>query len=203
MYEQALGCYVSVGFNTFFAHVTSRHEFLFREGDLHLNEGDRNYLFAVKEQMHNELGVTPPLYSHTGLGDIDLYLRFGNRWEYTCKFRRIDIALRQDSSFLPHQKRRLIILRQFPLVAKSIGVLTLDLKANLSLKRILLVACSCVRVSDLDEQVYGACRLAMSHHTMAQLLVLWKLILAGPLFLIPIFHLKVCVKGLALRRSIR
>ncbi len=94
MYEQALGCYVSVGFNTFFAHVTSRHDFLFREGDLHLNEGDRNYLFAVKEQMHNELGVTPPLYSHTGLGDIDLYLRLGNRWEYTCKFRRIDTALR-------------------------------------------------------------------------------------------------------------
>ncbi len=94
MYEQSLGCYVSVGINTLFGHVTSRHDFLLREGELQLAQGDRDYLFSAKEKMHEELGVSPALYSHTGLGDIDLYLRLGDTWEYTCKFRRIDVALR-------------------------------------------------------------------------------------------------------------
>lgn len=94
MYEQALHCYLSIGLNTFFAHVNSRADFLMRATELQLSEGEREYLFALREYMHKELGVSPPLYSHTGLGDIDLYLRFGNTWEYTCKFRRIDTALR-------------------------------------------------------------------------------------------------------------
>ena len=88
------GYYMSFGFNTFFAHVSARHDFLLRDSELQLSEGDKNYLFALKEDMHKELGVTAPLYSHTGLGDSDLYFRIGNRWEYTCKFRRIDAALR-------------------------------------------------------------------------------------------------------------
>ena len=75
VYEQKLWRYFSLGFNTLFAHVDSRHEFLLREQELQLSEGDKHYLFGLKESIHEKLGITPPLYRHTGLGDIDLYLR--------------------------------------------------------------------------------------------------------------------------------
>ena len=57
-------------------------------------KGIVSILYALKEQLHKELGITPAVYRKTGMGDSDLYLRLGNRWEYTCKFRRIDVALR-------------------------------------------------------------------------------------------------------------
>ncbi len=90
LYEQYLGKCFSVGINALFAHVSSRHEFLVRDEIAKLPIGDREYLFAVKEKIHRELGIVPALYSHTGLGDIDLYLRFGSWWDYTLKFRRVE-----------------------------------------------------------------------------------------------------------------
>ena len=92
--KYAPSCLVSFGINTLFAHVNSRHEFLFREQEMQLPPGDQAYLFTVKEEMHHLLGVSPALYSHTGMGDTDLYFRFGSCWDYLFKCRRINAALK-------------------------------------------------------------------------------------------------------------
>ncbi len=92
LYEQALTPWLSVGINGLFGHVASRHEFFLQEQNV--LEGTREYLSDVKEQMHEALGVCPPLYSETGFGDLDLYMRFWQRWDYCYKFRRIEAALR-------------------------------------------------------------------------------------------------------------
>lgn len=94
LYEQALTDWLSVGFDALFAHISMRHEFLLRGPEGRLPEGDRNYLFSVKDKMHRDLGVTPALFSHTGFGDIDFYFRIGKMWHYTLKFRRIDAGFK-------------------------------------------------------------------------------------------------------------
>lgn len=99
LYEQYLGRCISVGVNALFAHVASRHEFLLRGDDDGSNQrdrpqGDREYLFAVKEKIHRELGIAPAFFNRTGFGDIDLYLRFGSWWDYTLKFRRIESGIK-------------------------------------------------------------------------------------------------------------
>ena len=94
VFEQALGCYFSIGFNTLFAHVTARHDFLLRGQEELAPAGEREYLYELKERVHRILATSPALFSKTGMGDSDLYIRLGNRWEYTCKFRRIDAVLR-------------------------------------------------------------------------------------------------------------
>ncbi len=45
-----------------------------------LPEGDKEYLFQVKEKMHEDLGLCPALFSKTLFGDVDLYVRFGSRY---------------------------------------------------------------------------------------------------------------------------
>ncbi len=93
-YEQYLGYGCSAGFDALFAHVASRHEFLLRGAEEQLPPGDQEYLFAVKEKVHRELGLEPALFNHTGFGDIDLYLRFGSWWDYILKFRRIESGIK-------------------------------------------------------------------------------------------------------------
>lgn len=94
LYEQYVGYCFSIGVNAMFAHVSSRSEFLFRGAEAELPQGDREYLLSVKEKVHRELGLVPALYSKTGFGDIDLYLRFGSWWDYTLKFRRIESGIK-------------------------------------------------------------------------------------------------------------
>ncbi len=92
--EFGLTRHFSVGINTLFGHVASRHEFFLSGADAQLPVGDREYLFAVKEKMHKELGIAPAFFNHTGFGDVDLYARIGDRWDYTLKCRRIETGLK-------------------------------------------------------------------------------------------------------------
>ena len=92
-WEQAFNPYVSVGIGTFYGRVNARHEFLLKEAELAtLSEGDREYLFQAKEQMHRELGVVPAFYKKTGFGDTDLYVRLGMTFDYTLKCRHLEPA---------------------------------------------------------------------------------------------------------------
>jgi hypothetical protein len=75
-------------------HVASRHEFFLSGPDASLPDGDREYLLTLKEKMHKELGICPSVFSKVGLGDLDLYLRFGSEWDYCFKFRHIDAGFR-------------------------------------------------------------------------------------------------------------
>ncbi|MBA3752417.1 hypothetical protein H0X06_06565 [Candidatus Dependentiae bacterium] len=93
-FEQPVGCYTALGVGTVFGSVNVRHEFLLRGAELLLPEGDRDYLYQVKEKMHEELGITPAFYKHTGFGDVDCYVRFGTAFDYTLKCRRLDPTLK-------------------------------------------------------------------------------------------------------------
>lgn len=99
-YERFFTCHLAFGTSLLFMHVNSRHEFLFNPEDpdclpfADLGPGDRKYLFLLKARLNSELGVTPPLYSKTAVGDGDFYLRFGKTWDYTYKFRHIDLGLK-------------------------------------------------------------------------------------------------------------
>ncbi len=100
-YEQYLtclpyiGCDLSIGGSMLFVHLNSRNEF-FLEAECFpsMSFGDRKYLYLLKEKMNKELGVIPPLYSKTAVGDGEYYLRFGKTWDYTYKFRHIDAAFK-------------------------------------------------------------------------------------------------------------
>lgn len=45
-------------------------------------------------QANKELGLTHTWWNETSIGDIDLFLRFGNHWEYPRKFKAIDFYVR-------------------------------------------------------------------------------------------------------------
>lgn len=94
IFEQKVAPWLSVGINSLFIHVSMRHEFLFAELESRLPLGDKNYLLQAKEQIHQELGISPALFSKTGFGDIDLYLKARWGWEYILKCRNIDVALK-------------------------------------------------------------------------------------------------------------
>ena len=94
LYEQAFSSWFSLGVSALFAHVSVRHEFLLTGADDRLPVGDKEYLFQAKEKINKELGLSAPLFSKTGFGDIDLYARFGSIWEYCLRCRRIDSSIK-------------------------------------------------------------------------------------------------------------
>lgn len=95
LYEQAIACNVSVGASLLFMALNSRQEFIVEPDCIpNLSVGDREYLFLLKSQMNDTLGVTPPLYSKTAVGDGDFYVRYGCSWDYTCKFRHIESGIK-------------------------------------------------------------------------------------------------------------
>lgn len=96
-YERFFTYNIAFGTSLLFMHANARHEFLFEDDCLpfpDLGLGDRTYLFLLKNRLNRALGVTPPLWSKTVVGDGDFYLRYGMAWDYTLKFRRIDVGLK-------------------------------------------------------------------------------------------------------------
>jgi hypothetical protein len=91
-YEYAFNDWFSVGINTLFAHISSRHEFFLRGEQF--PQGDREALFEARDRIHKELGITPAFFSKTGFGDTDIFIRFGSIWEYLLKCRRIDAGIK-------------------------------------------------------------------------------------------------------------
>ena len=94
LWEQAITPWCSFGLDVLFAHVSVRNQFFLTGSDRQLPIGDKEYLFQTQEKMHQDLGVCPPLFSKTGFGDIDFYIRLSQMWDYTLKFRRIDASLK-------------------------------------------------------------------------------------------------------------
>ena len=69
----------------------SWYEFLLNEKDvtLSLKHGDVQELEELRRSMLQKLGFCGDHAHEAGIGDIDLYLRLGNYWEYELKFRSI------------------------------------------------------------------------------------------------------------------
>ncbi|MEX0939926.1 MAG: hypothetical protein WDZ41_01040 [Candidatus Babeliales bacterium] len=93
-YYQSLTENVGIGATWFAMHVFSRINFMLAENTLGLTTEQVRELDALRRCMQNSIGLEAPKWSKSGFSDIDLYLRFGNIWNYTYKFRRIDAGVR-------------------------------------------------------------------------------------------------------------
>ncbi len=93
-WHQSITNWLSTGFSWLFMRVASRHEFKLDainiERHISLRTGDAILLDDSRRAMLHEVGICEGSTVQYGFGDIDWYLRFGNMWEYTLRFRRID-----------------------------------------------------------------------------------------------------------------
>lgn len=86
--------WLSLGFSWFFMRVDSSQFFTpnFNEQKI-----DSPTVVAELEElrisMEKEIGITTSHAHQTGMGDLDLYIRAGNIWDYVLKCRRIQAAL--------------------------------------------------------------------------------------------------------------
>lgn len=106
-YHQALGKWFSFGLNTFVLRLQSWHEFFIEldKVSLRLQTGDLMELDETRRSMHRQLGLCGDHAHHTGIGDVDFYLRFGYSWDYFLKFRHIDAGARLGVIFPAASKR--------------------------------------------------------------------------------------------------
>lgn len=95
---QSITSWVSTGFSWLFMRVESRDDLLLEaqsaEPRLTIKPGDAILLDENLRQMFSDIGVLEGNTDQYGFGDIDWYLRIGNMWDYTLRFRRIDAGAR-------------------------------------------------------------------------------------------------------------
>jgi hypothetical protein len=92
--EQALTDNISIGGSWYAMHVFSRIHFVLGTNSLGLTAEQITELDALRRSIQASIGLESPKSSRSGFSDIDLYIRLGNIWDYTHKFRRIDAGLR-------------------------------------------------------------------------------------------------------------
>jgi len=95
-YQQAITDWLSFGLYSYVLHLESWHEF-FLEMDkisIRLQPGDLLELDEVRRSMHSQIGLCGDHAHHTGIGDVDFYVRVGHIWDYVLKFKSIDAGLR-------------------------------------------------------------------------------------------------------------
>ncbi len=97
-WNQQLYKYLSMGFSWLFMRVNSRDEFRLDvnniESRVALKPGDALLLESTLHKMFQEINIADGNTAQLGFGDIDAYLRLGNRWYYTMRFRSIDAGIR-------------------------------------------------------------------------------------------------------------
>ncbi len=85
--------------------VESRDEYFLDlnaiEPRINLKPGDANSLEETRRKMFREINIRDGNTAQLGFGDIDWYLRCGNRWDYTLRFRCIDAGAQLGVLFLP------------------------------------------------------------------------------------------------------
>lgn len=89
-----------VGFEWYFMRVNSSIDFFLEESRERAEELDR-----IRRDMNEVLGINGGHVDEAGMGDLDLYFRVGNDWDYTMKFRHIALGMRF-GALVPAGKRR-------------------------------------------------------------------------------------------------
>ncbi len=84
---------VSIGLSLFAMHVFHRITFQLGQNTLDLNPDQIADLDKIRRFMQSCIDLEAPKFSRGGFSDMDLYVRFGNIWDYSCKFRRIDAGI--------------------------------------------------------------------------------------------------------------
>lgn len=97
-YQQAFGKYFSIGASLAIMRVHSWNDFFLKSGSDHvsleLTPNDILELDEMRRQIHEQIGIMSDHSYQRGFGDIDLYFRLGNYWNYALKFRSIQAGLR-------------------------------------------------------------------------------------------------------------
>jgi hypothetical protein len=95
-FRQQIVPWLSIGFYALVMRVQSHFEFFLKKSDIQMNftEGDIIEIEELRRIMSQTIGLCSDNSRQAGVGDIDLYLRFGKVWDYPYKFRRIDAGLR-------------------------------------------------------------------------------------------------------------
>ena len=98
VWNQSIIDWVSIGFSWLFMRVNSRDEFKLNvnsiEPRISLKPGDAILLENNRRKMLQDIGIREGNTAQLGFGDIDAYIRIGNRWDYTLRFRRLDAGFR-------------------------------------------------------------------------------------------------------------
>lgn len=94
--------YIALGFEWYVMRVNSRIDFYLDEMREQAQELD-----TIRRSMNDQLGLLSQHVEEAGMGDLDLYLRLSNNWDYSLKFRHIDVALRL-GLLVPTGKRRVL-----------------------------------------------------------------------------------------------
>lgn len=86
--------YVAIGGSFMAMRSNSWYEFLLNEKDVtfSLKNGDAQELEELRRSILQKLGFCGDHAHEHGIGDIDVYLRLGNYWEYVLKFRSIQLG---------------------------------------------------------------------------------------------------------------
>ena len=90
-WQKALSQYLSIGGSFMAMRLNSWYNFFLNEKELsvQLRQGYAQNLEELRREILQQLGFRGDLAHEHGIGDIDLYLRLGNYWEYELKFRSI------------------------------------------------------------------------------------------------------------------
>jgi hypothetical protein len=72
---------------------------------MHLTPDQENQLDSQRRAMNELIGITSTQWSETGLSDTELYVRWGNVWEYELKSRQVDAGIKTGFYFSSGVKR--------------------------------------------------------------------------------------------------
>ncbi len=93
-WQKAITQYVSIGGSFLVLRLSSWYNFAFKGKDctLMIKQGDAQELEDLRRSILQQIGIYGDSSVQHGFGDTDLYVRFGNYWEYACKFRSIQVG---------------------------------------------------------------------------------------------------------------
>lgn len=87
-YDQQITNWLAAGVSFSFLHLNSNQKFTFGENVVGRTDDD------IRRRFNTELGIASTAWSHSGITDVDAYVRFGNVWNYVLKCRRIDSGIK-------------------------------------------------------------------------------------------------------------
>jgi hypothetical protein len=93
-WQKSITPYISIGGSFLVLKLNSWYNFAFNEKDciLHPKASEVQELEDSRRSVLQQIGIYGDFSTQRGVGDIDLYVRAGKYWEYTCKFRSIQVG---------------------------------------------------------------------------------------------------------------
>jgi len=105
-FRQQICSWFSVGANIFLMGSNSWQRFYLDRSEVTIviSDNDVLELDRIRRSMNEEIGLLCQHAAQSGIGDVDIYARFGHLWEYVCKCRSINAGIRL-GALLPSGER--------------------------------------------------------------------------------------------------